>query len=54
MKREVQKQKAVDKINEVYNLGFIYNATETKTRFTDDDKAEAICLGLAYIKDVRK
>ena len=35
-------------------LGFIYNATETKTRFTDDDKAEAICLGLAYIKDVRK
>lgn len=51
MKRDVQKQKAVDKINELYDLDFVYNATETKTRHTDDDKAEAICLGLAYIKD---
>lgn len=54
MKREVQKQRAVDKINELYSLNFIYNATETKTRQTDDDKAEAICLGLAYIKDSSK
>ena len=51
MKRDIQKQKAVDKINELYDLDFVYNATETKTRHTDDDKAEAICLGLAYIKD---
>ena len=54
MKREVQKQRAVDKINELYSLNFIYNATETKIRQTDDDKAEAICLGLAYIKDSSK
>lgn len=53
MKREVQKQRAVDKVNEIYNLEFVYNATETKTRHTDDDRAEAICLGLAYIKDVK-
>lgn len=54
MKRDVQKQKAVDKINELYDLDFVYNATETKTRHTDDDKAEAICLGLAYIEDIRR
>ena len=51
MKRDIQKQKAVDKTNEIYNLGFVYSKTETKTKHTDDDKAEAICLGLAYIKD---
>lgn len=54
MRREVQKQKAVDKVNEIYNLGFIYNKTETKTRYTDDDKAEAICLALAYITERRE
>ena len=54
MKREVQKQKAVDKVNEVYNLNFIYNKTETKTKHTDDDKAEAICLALAYITERRE
>nr|DAJ38999.1 MAG TPA: RuvC [Caudoviricetes sp.] len=52
MKRDVQKQKAVDKINEIYNLGFIYNKTETKSKQTDDDKAEAICLALAYIENM--
>ena len=54
MKRNVQKQRAIDKINSLYNLNFIYNEVETKTKHTDDDKAEAICLGLAYIKDVRR
>ena len=54
MKREVQKQKAVDKVNEIYNLNFIYNKTETKTKHTDDDKAEAICLALAYITERRE
>lgn len=53
-KRAVQKQKAVDKVNYVYGLDFVYNETETKTRRTDDDKAEAICLGLAYIEDKRR
>lgn len=54
MKRDIQKQRAVDKVNELYNLDFIYNAIETKKRHTDDDKAEAICLGLAYIEDMRR
>lgn len=54
MKRDIQKQRAVDKVNKLYNLDFVYNATETKSRHTDDDKAEAICLGLAYIEDMRR
>lgn len=51
MKRDYQKQAAVNKVNEIYGFDFIYNETETKTRQTDDDKAEAICLGLAYIQE---
>ncbi len=54
MKREYQKQKAVEEVNLLYDLDFIYNATETKTRLTDDDKAEAILIALAYIKDKGK
>lgn len=50
-KREIQKIKAVNKVNEVYGLNFEYYASETKQRTTDDDKAEAICLCLAYIKE---
>ena len=52
MKRDIQKQKAIDFVNKIYGLNFIYNATETKSRFTDDDKAEAICIALAYIKSI--
>lgn len=51
MKRDYQKQAAVNKVNEIYGFDFVYNETETKTRQTDDDKAEAICLGLAYIQE---
>ena len=51
MKRDFQKRRAVEVVNEIYNLGFIYNATETKKRLTDDDKAEAILIALAYLKD---
>lgn len=51
MKREIQKQRAVDKVNELYDLEFVYKASETKSERTDDDKAEAICIALAYIKD---
>lgn len=54
MKRDIQKQKAIEKVNELYGLEFIYYASETKTRQTDDDKAEAICLALAYIEDTRR
>lgn len=54
MKRNIQKQKAVEKVNELYDLDFVYYETETKSRKTDDDKAEAICLALAYIIDIRR
>lgn len=50
MKREVQKQKAIDVINSRYKLNLCYYAKETKNKNTDDDKAEAICLALAYLK----
>lgn len=52
-KRSVQKQKAVDKINQIYNLGFVYNESETKIRHTDDDMAEAICIALAYLEEFK-
>lgn len=51
LKRDYQKQAAVNKVNELYGFNFIYNDKETKTKQTDDDKAEAICLGLAFIKE---
>ena len=54
MKREIQKQRAVDRVNEIYNLGLIYSETETKTKHTDDDKAEAICIALAYLFEQRE
>ena len=54
MKRDFQKRKAVETVNSIYNLGFVYNETETKTRLTDDDKAEAILIALAYLKDGNK
>lgn len=50
-KRDIQKQKAVDLVNSKYALGFVYNKSETKTRTTDDDMAEAICIALAYEKE---
>lgn len=49
-KRAIQKQKAVNKVNEIYKLNLVYYEKENKNCITDDDKAEAICLGLAYIK----
>ena len=49
MKRKKKKQRAVDLINELYGLDFVYNETETKTRITDDDKAEAILIARAFL-----
>jgi Holliday junction resolvasome RuvABC endonuclease subunit len=49
MKRDVQKQKAVDKVNELYNLSLHYRKTDTKTEMSDDDQAEAILIARAYI-----
>ena len=54
MKRNNQKRKAVEMVNELFGLDFVYNETETKSKFTDDDKAEAILIALAYIKDARR
>lgn len=54
MKRNVQKQKAVEKVNQIYDLHLVYYENETKKNQTDDDKAEAICLALAYIMDLRR
>src|SRR5574344_1236244 len=50
MKREFQKNAAVNKVNDIYGFNFVYNETETKERKTDDDKAEAILIGLAYLE----
>ena len=48
MKRDYQKQRAVDEVNKVYNLGFRYFIRDTKKNISDDDKAEAILLAYAY------
>ena len=53
MRRDNQKRKAVEIVNELFGLDFVYNETETKSRFTDDDKAEAILIALAYLKQKR-
>lgn len=50
-KREFQKQKAIDIVNNIYNLKLVYFERETKKNQTDDDKAEAILIGLAFIND---
>lgn len=47
MKREIQKQTAVNKVNELYNLNFNYYIRDTKTKESDDDKAEAILIARA-------
>lgn len=53
-KRDVQKQRAVDKANDIYSLGLVYYKNETKENRTGDDMAEAILIALAYIKEVER
>lgn len=48
MKREIQKQVAVNKVNELYNLNFNYYVRDTKTKQSNDDIAEAILIARAY------
>lgn len=48
MKREKQKIAAVDKVNELYNLDFNYYVRDTKSKQSDDDKAEAILIARAF------
>ncbi len=50
--REMQKQKAVDIVNDIYSLDFKYFKTNTKKNGkSDDDIAEAILLCVAYLRD---
>jgi len=50
-KRDYQKQAAVNLVNELYGLDLKYYKSETKKNKTDDDIAEAILIGLAFIKE---
>lgn len=53
-KRDVQKQKAVEKANELYSLGLVYFKTETKENRTGDDIAEAILIASAYLTEIER
>jgi Holliday junction resolvasome RuvABC endonuclease subunit len=54
MKRDYQKQRAVEITNNIYGLDLMYYKSDTKANKSQDDEAEAILLGLAYINDIRK
>ena len=50
-KRDKQKQVAVAKVNEIYNLDFKYFERDTKENKSDDDMAEAILIARsAYLE----
>lgn len=53
-KRDIQKQRAVEKVNNIYSLGLVYYKTDTKENQTGDDIAEAILIACAYIKDIER
>ena len=53
-KREVQKQVAVDKVNDLYNLDFKYFVRDTKENQSDDDKAEAILIARSFYLNENK
>lgn len=50
-KRDIQKQRAVAKVNDIYSLDLVYYKSETKENHTGDDMAEAILIALAYITE---
>ncbi len=54
MKRKVQKQAAVKKVNEIYNLDFNYYERDTKKKQSDDDIAEAIMIARAFFLDEKE
>lgn len=54
MKRDCQKQKAIDMVNEIYGFDFKYYKSDTKTKISDDDKAESILLVMAYNKILKE
>lgn len=51
VKRDVQKEEAVRLVNKLYNKDLKYFKNDTKSNNSDDDIAEAILLGLSYIKE---
>ena len=53
-KREIQKQVAVDKVNELYNLNLHYFIRDTKENQSDDDKAEAILIARSFYLNEKK
>ena len=53
-KREIQKQVAVDKVNELYNLNLNYFVRDTKENQSDDDKAEAILIARSFYLNEKK
>ena len=53
-KREVQKQVAVDKVNDLYNLDFKYFVRDAKENQSDDDKAEAILIARSFYLNENK
>ena len=48
-KRDYQKEKAVSLVNEIYKLDLQYYKNENKEHNSDDDVAEAILIGRAYL-----
>ncbi|MEG1621095.1 MAG: hypothetical protein RR322_04200 [Oscillospiraceae bacterium] len=48
--RQSLKQRAVDYVNQIYNLKLEYFKNETKTKISNDNECEAIMLGRAFIK----
>lgn len=48
MKRAVQKELAVEKVNQLYNLSFNYYVRDTKSKQSDDDIAESILIARAF------
>lgn len=54
MKREIQKQVAVDRVNNLYNLNLKYFVRDTKENQSDDDKAEAILIARAFYLNEKK
>jgi len=53
-KREIQKQVAVDKVNELYDLNLHYFVRDTKENQSDDDKAEAILIARSFYLNEKK
>ena len=52
MKRENQKKKAVETVNNIYGLNLNYCQNDNKSQNSDDDIAEAILIARAYMKEV--